>query len=215
MEPIRFTTADGLTLEGEVRRAESRARGTAVLCHPHPRHGGSKDHPLLWTIRNDLAARRGATVVTFNSRGIMGSEGSFGSGIDERQDLAAAIDVARRLDGGPTLVVGWSFGANLALCHAVSDPRIAGLALIGLPVAGIGPKVPDLPPREALRGLRAPVLLISGAADQFSPAPELRSLARKIGTAEVEVVPDSGHFFERRERWVAEQVGSFAERVLG
>ena len=52
-------------------------RGVAVLCHPHPRHGGSKDHPLLWAIRNDLAASRGVAVLGFNFRGRDGVAGQL------------------------------------------------------------------------------------------------------------------------------------------
>ena len=43
------------------RAADARGRrraGSAVICHAHPRHGGSKDHPILWAIRNELAAAR-------------------------------------------------------------------------------------------------------------------------------------------------------------
>ena len=55
MDQVTFTTEDGIRLEGELRMPDSASRGVAVICHPHPRHGGSKDHPLLWAIRNDLA----------------------------------------------------------------------------------------------------------------------------------------------------------------
>ncbi|MGH2589325.1 MAG: hypothetical protein ACRDGW_00840, partial [Actinomycetota bacterium] len=59
MEPVRFATKDGLSLEGELRMPEPGGKplGTAVICHAHPRHGGSKDHPLLWAVRNELAHR--------------------------------------------------------------------------------------------------------------------------------------------------------------
>ena len=55
MEPIRFPTQDGVSLEGEIRRPDRAALGSAVVSHAHPRHGGSKDHPILWALRNELA----------------------------------------------------------------------------------------------------------------------------------------------------------------
>src|SRR5439155_24792323 len=145
MEPVTFTTEDGIRLEGELRMPDGAARGVAVLCHPHPRHGGSKDHPLLWALRIGLASA-GFTVLSFNFRGVMGSEGEYGGGEQEVADVAAAVGLARGEAEGPLFVCGWSFGATFALRSAVRDPRIAGLALIGLPPGA--PRL-DLPPPPA------------------------------------------------------------------
>ena len=214
VDALRFTTEDGVTLVGELRAAEGDRRGGAVLAHPHPRHGGSKDHPLLWAIRNELAGKRGVSVLSFNFRGVMGSEGTFGGGEGEVLDLGAALGELERRSEPPTLVVGWSFGARVALARAVSDPRVGALALLGLSLSEPRFRLPDLPNRSQIRGLDLPVLLLSGEADQFSPAPELRMLGRRLPRGEVVVVENAGHFFDRREREIAEIVGSFAERAL-
>src|SRR5919109_996119 len=124
MATVTFRTSDGVLLEGELREAEGTPRGTAVLCHAHPSFGGSKDHPVLWAIRNHLAGRRGLHVLAFNFRRTMGSAGVHGEGLAE--------------------VAGWSFGASVALRHAVRDERVAALALVAMP---LGPgAVTDLPP---------------------------------------------------------------------
>ena len=57
MEAITLETEDGLKLEGEVHVLDQPPLGSAVICHPHPQYGGSKDHPLLWAIRIDLVRR--------------------------------------------------------------------------------------------------------------------------------------------------------------
>jgi alpha/beta superfamily hydrolase len=214
MGPLRFQTSDGLTLEGEIRHADGQARATAVLCHPLPIHGGSKDHPLLWAIRNDLAAKRGVTVLAFNFRGVMGSEGEFGRGQAESADVAAAVDAVLAEGPPPVVLVGWSFGSIVALRHALEDPRAGALVLIGYPLGEPRFGLPPPPDREELSGLDIPVLLVSGAADQFSPAPEVRAVSRKLPQGRAEIIPDSGHFFERREREVAELVGGFVDDVL-
>jgi len=212
MESLRFTTEDGRSLEAELRRPEVPVRGTAVIAHPHPQHGGSKDHPLLWNIRNELA-RRGLVVISFNFRGVMGSEGEHEGGVGELEDLRAAIGRVREEAGGPTVVAGWSFGANVALREAVADDRVGALALVGFPVNDpLG--LPDPPGREELAALDRPVLFVSGAADQFSPAPELTRLGRKLPRGEVLVLPDTDHFFWRREREVADRIGEFVERSV-
>ena len=68
MDALRFSAEDGVSLEGELRLPDGHTRGSAVVCHPHPEHGGSKDHLLLWAIRNELVAR-GLAVLSFNFRG--------------------------------------------------------------------------------------------------------------------------------------------------
>jgi alpha/beta superfamily hydrolase len=214
MEPIRFETADGLTLEGELRVADDVARGTAVVCHPHPQGGGSKDHPILWAIRNDLA-RRGFTVLSFNFRGVMGSEGSFGGGVDEVEDVRAAVTTVRSMADGPTFVAGWSFGGMVALQEALTDDRVDALALAGFPVSDVAGVVrPDPPSREQMASFARPVLFVVGEADQFSPVPDLKRLVAKFPNAQLEVFPDTDHFFWHREREVAERIGTFAEDTL-
>lgn len=214
MTEVRFRTADGLSLEGELREADGPPRGTAALAHPHPRHGGSKDHPVLWAIRNDLAAKRGLTTLAFNFRGIMGSEGSYGGGEAELADVAAAVDRVRQEAAGPTVLAGWSFGAWVALRHALEDERIAALVLIGLPLAqGVSADRP-LPALAKLEALRIPVLLVAGDADPFSPPAEMRDLAGWMPRAETLILEGTDHFFGRRERELAEKVGGWVEGAL-
>jgi uncharacterized protein len=213
---IEFETEDGLTLEGEVRMPDGTARGSAVICHPLPTAGGSKDHPLLWAIRSELA-HRGFAVLAFNFRGVMGSEGEFGSGVAEVMDVRAAITAAQA-QPFPLFVAGWSFGAHVALREAVDDERVGALALVGLPLAHIERAVgedplPELPGLEGVERFTRPVLLLSGEADQYSPSSLLRGLAERLDDAIVEIVPGADHYFSKREGEAARIVGEFAERV--
>jgi uncharacterized protein len=210
---VRFVAADGLELEGEIREPDGDPRGSAVICHPHPEHGGSKDHPLLWAIRNQLASL-GLATLAFNFRGIMGSHGRHSGGVDEVNDARAAVDRVREEASGPTFVAGWSFGANVALREALDDERVHALALVGMPLAESSAALPDLPGRDALATFGRPVLLVAGEADQFCPVPELRALARRIPGANVAILSGTDHFFWKREREVAERIGAFAERAL-
>jgi alpha/beta superfamily hydrolase len=216
MEPVTFTTDDGARLEGEVRTPEAEPRGSAVLCHPHPRHGGSKDHPLLWAIRNDLAATRHLAVLAFNFRGVMGSGGTYGGGRDEVRDVAAAIRAVRErvAQDLPTALIGWSFGANVAVRAAIDDPRVAALALIGLPLVPNDLSLPPLPDVTDLRALRRPVLLLAGENDTFAPSADVEAYAAGFPHATVRIVGGTDHYFWRREREAASIVGGFVEGVL-
>jgi alpha/beta superfamily hydrolase len=216
MERLTFRTEDGVRLEGELRRPDGSPRGAAVLCHPHPRHGGSKDHPLLWAIRNDLAATRGLAVLGFNFRGVMGSGGTYGAGRDELRDVAAALTTIRDVVATdlPTLLVGWSFGASVALRRAIDDRRVDALALIGMPIRPHDLTLPPLPEASDLRLFRRPVLLLAGANDEYCPAQDLRGYASAFPDAEVTVLEGTDHYFWRREREAAAMVGGFADRRL-
>jgi alpha/beta superfamily hydrolase len=216
VQRIRFTTADGLSLEGEIREADGAPRGTAVLCHPHPEHGGSKDHPILWAIRNDLAAKHGLTALVFNFRGVMGSEGTYGGGEAELADAAAAVDRIRKEGEGPTVLCGWSFGAWVALRHALNDSRIGALILVAYPVGSqaLSHRRP-LPELGDLERLTIPTLFVGGDADPICPVEAMGNLARWIPGAETLVIEGADHFFWRKERELASRIGDWIEPILG
>ena len=74
-----------------------------------------------------LPALADLAVLRFNTRGTTSprgtSEGSFGDGVDERADVAAAMAfVAERGLPHPWLV-GWSFGTELALKYGLEHPH--------------------------------------------------------------------------------------------
>jgi alpha/beta superfamily hydrolase len=209
---IRFPTDDGLSIEGELRMPDGDVQGAAVICHPHPKFGGSKDHPLLWGIRIELN-RSGFAVLSFNFRGVMGSEGEYGGGVAEIADVRAAIDRALQETTGPLFLAGWSFGAHVALRAAMDDQRVGALALVGIPL--VDPDLPPLPNADRLGAYGHPVLLLSGGEDQYSPEREVRELAERIGDATVEILPGADHYFAKREREAGAIVATFAVEARG
>jgi alpha/beta superfamily hydrolase len=214
MEPVTFLTEDGVRLEGELRMPDDPPRGSAVICHAHPKHGGSKDHPVLWAVRNDLAGKRGLATVGFNFRGTMGSAGTYGGGRDELRDVRAAIGTVReRAAEGPTLVFGWSFGSSVALREAFDDERVSALALFGAPLRPNDLELPPMPAAAELRLVKRPMLFLAGANDEYCPADELRAYGE--GVAEVVIMDGTDHYLWRRERAAATILGEFADRVLG
>jgi hypothetical protein len=212
VEPVTFPTDDGIRLEGELRMPDDAPRGSAVLCHAHPRHGGSKDHPVLWSVRNELAGKRSLAALVFNFRGTMGSGGSYSGGREEMSDVRAAITFVRDQVEGPTLVFGWSFGASVALREAFEDQRVNALALFGLPLRPGDLHLPPLPEPSELGRLKRPVLFLAGEQDEYCPADELRAYADSA--AEVVILDGTDHYLWRREREAAEIVGSFSDRAI-
>jgi alpha/beta superfamily hydrolase len=93
---------------------------------------------------NRLPAMAGITVVRFNTRGTQSeqgtSEGVFGNGVAEKEDVIAAINYCFDGIGIKELwVTGWSFGTDLALKYA-RDPRIRALILLSPPLRFSNPE---------------------------------------------------------------------------
>ena len=215
MEPVTFTTDDGVRLEGELRMPDGALRGTAAICHPHPRHGGSKDHPLLWALRNELAGHRGLATLSFNFRGVMGSEGTHGGGRDELRDAHAAIGRVHEVDPGlPTVLCGWSFGANVALREALDDDRPAALVLYGIPLNPSDLALPRLPAPSDVHAFRRPVLFVAGDGDPYCPPEELRAYAAGFPQGECAMLEGTDHFLTRRWGEAAALVGDFLDRAV-
>ena len=137
--PISFLTSDGLRLIGEVASPTNGDRSVGLLClHPLPTHGGMMDSHIYKKASNRLPAMAGITVVRFNTRGTSSeqgtSDGQFGFGVSEKEDVIAAINYCFQELGIHKLwVVGWSFGTDLALKYA-RDPRVQGLILLSPPL---------------------------------------------------------------------------------
>ena len=136
--PFTFTTEDGETLIGEVS-APIDNPSTALLCfHPNPTGGGMMDSHIYKKAANRLPAMAGVTIIRFNTRGTTSeagtSTGEYDAGRAEKYDVQAAIDYCFDvLQVKELWVVGWSFGTEIALCHA-RDPRVKGLILLSPPL---------------------------------------------------------------------------------
>jgi alpha/beta superfamily hydrolase len=136
--PFTLITEDGETLIGEVSAPITNPT-TALLClHPNPTGGGMMDSHVYKKAANRLPAMAGVTIIRFNTRGTTSeagtSTGEYDGGAKEKFDVQAAINYCFDiLKISELWVVGWSFGTELALCHA-RDPRVKGLILLSPPL---------------------------------------------------------------------------------
>ena len=137
-EEIELHTSDGLTLVGELASPLSGAPVATLVClHPLPTHGGFMDSHVLRKAAARLPALADVAVLRFNFRGVTSprgtSDGSFGEGVAEQHDLAAAMAfVAARGLPHPWLV-GWSFGTEVALKYGLGHP-LDGAILLSPPL---------------------------------------------------------------------------------
>lgn len=137
-EDIELHTSDGLTLVGELATPlETEPVATLVCLHPLPTGGGFMDSHILRKAAARLPALADLAVLRFNFRGVTSprgrSQGSFGDGIQERHDLAAAMDFVRERALPAPWLLGWSFGTEVALTWGLEHP-IAGVILLSPPL---------------------------------------------------------------------------------
>ena len=150
--------------------------------------------PLMRGITSTLS-EAGLAVLRFNFRGVGASQGTWGKGMLEVWDIAAAMEHATTTRPAvPLGLAGWSFGATTSLrwhLEAGSESPWAGVA------PGLGGYAGSTPP-EPKGAHPARRLIVLGDRDQFATVQSTEAYAAALG-ADVEILPGSDHFFHFRE----------------
>ena len=173
-------------------------RGTAVLCHPHPQHGGTMDNKVVITLARAFV-QLGYRAVRFNFRGVGGSAGSWDDGRGEVDDALAVIAQQRAAHPGlPLALAGFSFGGYVAAQAADrladADP-VQRLVLVGPATSRF-----TMPARVA-----PDTVVIHGEADDVVPLSSTLDWARPQ-VLPVIVLPGVGHFFHGQLTLLKNQV---------
>jgi alpha/beta superfamily hydrolase len=158
--------------------------GVAVLCHPHPVHGGTMDNKVIQTLARAFV-QLGHRAVRFNFRGVGASEGQWDDGRGEVDDAMAVVHAFR--DAGlPLALGGFSFGGYVASQVA------ARLAASGSParLVLVGPATSTF----AMPTVAPDTLVIHGEADDVVPLQATFDWARPQQLPVV-VLPGVGHYF--------------------
>jgi uncharacterized protein len=211
VESLALRTADDLSLQAEWS-APAGARAVAVLCHPHPQYGGTMRSIVTSALFESLPAA-GIACLRFNFRGVEGSDGIHTEGRDEHLDVVAALDAATDAAAsagivGPLALIGWSFGADVAL--GIDDLRVTGWL-------GIAPPLRFRPASayDAVGHNERPKLLVLAAHDEFRAPDEIAAETRDWKSTRIEVVPGASHFFVGRTDRVVALAAEFVAKLLG
>lgn len=160
----------------------------ALVCHPHPLHGGTMHNKVVYRIARGLRAA-GMVVLRFNYRGVNRSEGLYDEGVGELEDARTALAFLQsRYPGLPYTMAGFSFGSRITLklgCELGSAER---LIAVGFP-AGYS--------ADTLLGrCLIPRVFIQSTHDQFGPVPAMQSYFDTLSQPkELIWVEASDHFF--------------------
>ena len=165
-------------------------RGIAVVCHPHPLHGGTMHNKVVTMLARSLR-ELGLIVVRFNFRGVGESAGEYDEGRGETLDLLAVAEWVRRQRPDDAFwLAGFSFGSYVALLGARHLP-IKQMISIAPPVgrwdfsAALAPPCPWL----VVQGEDDDVVDPQAVYDWIDAMDDKPALVR---------MPETGHFFHRR-----------------
>lgn len=178
----------------------------AVVCHPHPLHGGTLDNKVVHTLARTFQ-ELGVPTVRFNFRGVGTSEGAFAHGIGETDDALAVVEWGRsRWPGAVPWLAGFSFGGVVAIRAArqVQPQRLVT----------VSPAVGRIETGEV--AVDCPWLVIQGDADDVvEPQAVIDWAARLPKAPEVAILPGAGHFFHGRLHDLHDTVVAFINKVSG
>lgn len=165
--------------------AESAVRGVAVVCHPHPQHGGTMDNKVAQMLARALV-QLGYRAVRFNFRGVGESQGAWDEGRGEIDD-ALAVVATQRQPQEPLVLAGFSFGAFVA---SQAAQRLAQAGLAAERLVLVGPATSNFQVAPVPPG----TIVVHGEVDDVVPLQSTLDWARPQHLPVI-VVPGVGHFF--------------------
>jgi len=176
----------------------------AVLCHPHPLFGGNMHNNVIRALRNGFL-EKGIATLRFNFRGTGRSDGKHGNGIDEMEDVRAAIDFlasASEVDPARLVVAGYSFGCWVGLRAAHRDQRPKSLV-------GISPPLDSYDFSFMTSELR-PKLLIVGDRDFVCSVKAFEKLTQEVPMPKMTaILKGADHFHFGTEQHLVALLNSF------
>jgi len=204
------TRAQRLFIAGPVGRLEAilelstaeELRGVAVICHPHPQHGGTMHNKVAHTLARAFV-RAGFASLRFNFRGTEKSEGEFDEGNGELDDALAVVAWMReRYPDSILWLAGFSFGAAIAVKAAVAT-EVDGLVSVAPAISRFATGLESQP--------TCPWLIVQGDQDELVNVEETVAWVDGLEPGpELLIIPDGEHFFHGRLNELREAVLEFA-----
>jgi uncharacterized protein len=164
-------------------------RAAALVCHPHPQHGGTMHNKVVYRIARGLR-RRGYVVLRFNYRGVNLSEGVYANGEGELEDARTALAWLRsRYPDLPCSLAGFSFGSRIVLRLACSEADVRQVIAVGFvqSYAGAG----------YLQECNVPRVFISSTNDEYAPKERLEQIVSEVPDPKrLILISADDHFFK-------------------
>ena len=180
-------------IETDINDPGASRRGVALIAHPNPVQGGTKDNKVVTTLAKAFY-NLGYLAARPNFRGVGASAGVHDEGVGETEDLlAVAAYIRERYSDPPLVLAGFSFG-SFVQTRVAKRLTPHGMVLVGPAVN-----------RFAAETVPAETLVIHGEHDDVVPLAAVLDWARPQQLPVV-VVPGGEHFFHGRLSLLAQIV---------
>ncbi len=178
--------------------------GCAVICHPHPSHGGTMQNKVSHTLARSFVGQ-GFIALRFNFRGVGESDGAFEEGRGELEDVFAAMDyLSDKMADLPLWVSGFSFGAAMAV-RAAAERRTAGLVSIAPAVSRFAESLPSQPD--------CPWLILQGDQDELVDVDETVAWVNELEPGpELQILDGAEHFFHGKLLLLRDALEAFVRK---
>jgi len=177
--------SDRFEIEG--RLAAGDQQKGVVITHPHPLYGGDMHNNVVAAVGHTYQ-KTGATTLRFNFRGVGSSQGSYGDGIGEQEDVRAAVAYLADIGIRQIDLAGYSFGAWVNALAVSDGLKADNMIMVSPPVAFIDFK--------SISDLSRLKLIITGSRDDIAPADMVEKLYPTWNpTAKFEVISGADHFY--------------------
>jgi hypothetical protein len=175
--------------------------GCAVVCHPHPLHGGTMQNKVSHTLARSFIGQ-GFIALRFNFRGVNESDGEFDEGRGEVEDVFAAMDwLSANYPDLPLWNAGFSFGAATAI-RASALRRPAGLISIAPAISRFASSLSSQP--------ECPWLILQGDQDELVAVDQTVAWVNELEPGpELQILEGAEHFFHGKLTLLREAIEAF------
>lgn len=196
--------------DGPAGRLDGRLHGPpagrpVLLLHPHPRYGGTMGTRFVYRLAQALADE-GYRAVRFDFRGAGRSDGSYDRGVGETQDALAVWDAVRDETDQAPAVVGFSFGAGVAV--RLAGRRDVPAVVLVAPPARVRDSELDLVADAA--SVRCCAHVVIGTEDRQVDPRDADRVRAALPDARITVLQGADHFLTptHHDRGVAATVSA-------
>ncbi|MCP4253991.1 MAG: alpha/beta fold hydrolase [Candidatus Scalindua sp.] len=219
IEELVHFNSDGLKLEGVLSYDENVLNPPMVLlCPPHPHLGGDMENNVITSLGSVLA-ENGFTMLRFNYRGVGNSESKLGNIAeiyeywesilnnddcsDAIVDATSAVKYLKSTVGSKKMfIVGYSFGAIVAMMLSVENVDIRAFASISTPFGRFD--------TSFLSDCKKPKLFICADNDFASSLEEVEKGMLNISEPKIlDIMRECDHFYIDKELEIANKALRF------
>ena len=209
-QAVEFTVGEDY-LEGILTTPNSSFNNIALLLHPHPLYGGSRDDRVI-RFAEDILLNLGFATFRFNFRGVDSRTNYRGFSGAMQDAIAASKALLDKTKKESLAIVGYSFGGSVAL-HLASSAKADFLVTFS---ASLSLAKEDGKGLKPLSSIQCPVLMFHGSNDNMVPFDDMLILAKNLGRRDVLTVAleGEGHFYLKHLSTVEIYLHEFLKQTM-